>query len=460
MKKRMFSLQILLLIAGLFLSCGGGIKGAFDAPELSGNELNTFLNTAVRFDPVDQKSTVNDVFYSGNLKGGFVASKPRKLGTRDKNVFYAIVIDREGSAADEESTVISLTQRVDGLRLEGVSKRTKAAVSASYNGINEITPVLLDLYPVGYFTHVLENAGIAEQRRAEQSSGGTSQSVSVTNTSGNINYAEYSNYIPASQLSELLTNASNGSKWSIGLSVLSKTNNTWRVHNGGQYTDLTVPAKLSSTYNANENAYLFLVDVSARNNNRTLNVVDIIPFTAMGIPNTNNTDILKLRTPRDFDIEGFFHEYLVNKNNPGWVSPIKMVPDVSNTRYGKYLRRLGGSSLANAEDGATGYYVFEGVNQYTVREAGNDGSGWFPLRVWDTNYYFKESDRETLLKREYADSGDGLLLLIRKVKGSGSRADRVEVDHIFLLRDLEMSYRNTSNVDVEMKVAEYFLRID
>jgi len=82
------------------------------------------------------------------------------------------------------------------------------------------------------------------------------------------------------------------------------------------------------------------------------------------------------------------------------------------------------------------------------------------LRVWDTNYYFKESDRETLLKREYANSGDGLLLLIRKVKGSGNRADRVEVNQIFLLRDLGMSYRDTANVDVEMNVAEYFSQID
>ena len=293
-----------------------------------------------------------------------------------------------------------------------------------------------------------------------QPSNEPSQTVSVANTSQSINYAEYSNYLPAYQLSELVTSAPNGSKWSIALSVSSRNNNTWRVNNGGQYTDITVPAKLSSIYNANENMYLFLVDVSVRNNNRTLNVADVIPLSTMGIPNTNDANTLRLRTPRDFNIDGFFQEYLTNKNNTEWVSPIKMVPDVSNTKFGKYFRRLGGTSLANAEDGATSYYIYDGVNQYTVREAENDGSGWFPMRVFDTPYYFKESDRETLLKREYAQGNGGLLYLIRKVKGSGSRSDRVEVDEIFLLRDLGMSYRDAPNVDVEMKVAEYFLTIN
>jgi hypothetical protein len=285
----------------------------------------------------------------------------------------------------------------------------------------------------------------------------SSEAVLVQQHITGINYSDYTNLLMGYELAKLLNDTLNGSKWSIGLSVLSKNGNTWRVSNGGQYADLNVPAKLSSVYNNNENGYLFLVDVSVRGNSRTITVIDVIPLTVMGIPNEKNGDVLKLRTPRDFNIVGFYQEYLENINNPEWVNPIIKVPDVSHTKYGKYLRQLGGASLNNAEDGATGYFVGDGVNQYRVRETENDGSGWFPLRIFDT-YYFREEDRETLLRREYAEDNGGLLYLIRKVKGSGSRSDRTEVDRIILLKDLGMSYGNTFDVDIEMKVAEYFLK--
>jgi hypothetical protein len=179
----------------------------------------------------------------------------------------------------------------------------------------------------------------------------------------------------------------------------------------------------------------------------------------MGIPNETDAKVLTLRTPRGFNLEGFIQEYLSNIKNPEWVNPIRQVPDVSNTKYGKYFRWLGGSSLTRAEDGATGYFISEGVNQYQVREAENDGSGWFPLKVGFLNdtFYFNESDRAALLQREYADSNDGLLFLIKKIKGSGSKPDRVEVEGIILLKDVGMRYDNP-DVDREMKVAEYFLR--
>jgi len=290
------------------------------------------------------------------------------------------------------------------------------------------------------------------------SSENTNEVVLIEHKTSGINYSNYTNLLMAYDLAKLLNDAQNGSKWSIVLSVLRKNGNTWRVSNGGQYADFNVPSKLSSVYNNNENYYLFLVDVSVKNNSRTITVIDVIPLTAMGIPNDTDDKVLKLRTPRGFNTEGFIKEYLENKNNPEWVNPIKKVPDVTNTKYGKYLRWLGGSSLANAEDGATGYFISDGVNQYEVKTKENDGSGWFPLRPVIDTFYFKEEDRETLLKREYAEGNGGLLLLVRKVKGSGSRGDRAEIDKIILLKDLGISYGNTFDVDVEMKVAEYFLK--
>jgi hypothetical protein len=290
------------------------------------------------------------------------------------------------------------------------------------------------------------------------SSKNTTELVLVEQKTSGINYSDYTNLLMAYDLAKLLNDSPNGSKWSIVLSVLRRNDNTWRVSNGGQYADFNIPSKLSSIYNDNENYYLFLVDVSVKNNSRTITVVDIIPLTAMGIPNETDDKVLKLRTPRGFNTEGFLKEYLNNKNNPEWVNPIKKVPDVTNTKYGKYLRWLGGSSLAKAEDGATGYFISDGINQYEVRTKENDGSGWFTLRPVIDTYYFNEEDRETLLKREYSEGNGGLLLLIRKVKGSGSIGDRTEVDKIILLKDLGISYGNTFDVDVEMKVAEYFLR--
>jgi hypothetical protein len=290
------------------------------------------------------------------------------------------------------------------------------------------------------------------------SSENTTESILIEQKTSSIKYSDYTNLLMGYDLAKLLNDTPNGSKWSIGLSVLRKNGNVWRVSNGGQYADFNVPSKFNSVYNENENYYLFLVDVSVRNNSRTITVVEVIPFTAMGIPNETDNGVLKLRTPRGFNIEGFFQEYLDNINNPEWINPIKQVPDVTNSKYGKYLRWLGGSSLTRAEDGATGYFISDGIKQYQVRNIENDGSGWFPLKPLIDTYYFKEEDRETLLRREYAEGNGGLLLLLRKVKGSGSRADRTEVDKIILLKDLGLSYGKTFDVDVEMKVAEYFLR--
>jgi len=289
------------------------------------------------------------------------------------------------------------------------------------------------------------------------SSENSTELVLVEQKTSGINYSDYTNLLMAYDLAKLLNDSPNGSKWSIVLSVLRRNGNIWRVSNGGQYADFNVSSKLSSVYNDNENYYLFLVDVSIKNNSRTITVVDVIPLTAMGIPQDIN---LKLRLPKDYNPDYFIIDYLQNVNNPEWVNPIKQLPDVTNTKYGKYLRWLGGTSLEKAEDGATGYFISQGVNQYSVKEAENDGSGWFRLRVGplDDTYYFKESDRATLLKKEYAYGNDGLLFLIKKIKGSGGRYDRVEVEGIILLKDVGIPYIADNGVDREMKVAEYFLK--
>ena len=273
-----------------------------------------------------------------------------------------------------------------------------------------------------------------------------------------INYADYARLLEANQLAELLTTAPDKSKYAIVLSVLRANNTVWRVSNGGQYAYFAVPPKFLPLYNENEYYYLFLVNISVRGKTRTVTAASVIPLTATGIPNERDGKTLRLRTSRDFNFTGFIHEYLINKNNPTWVNPIKQVPDVSKTKYGKYLKWLGGSSLYNAADGVTGYFIADGVNQYQVRNTGTDGSGWFPLKLVIDTFYFKETDRETLLKREFGEGNGGILLLIKKVKGTGSRSDRAEVEGIILLQELGMHYTETTDVDVEMKVAEYFLK--
>lgn len=158
-------LFILFLIVG-FLSCNE-IKSSLEAKELTGTELENFLNTTVAYDPIS-RNTVKEIFYSGNLKNGMVISKPKKKGSRDSNIFYAIIINQEGVSPNKSSIDISLTKRADGLRLENVSKRTDGTVEVSYNGIKEINPFLLDLFPTGYFVQVPQNLELYEQKRAEE----------------------------------------------------------------------------------------------------------------------------------------------------------------------------------------------------------------------------------------------------------------------------------------------------
>lgn len=307
------------------------------------------------------------------------------------------------------------------------------------------------------FTNKILRREFRESQSNEVSNENASTPVSSQLQTAGINYSEYTDLLMGYDLVKLLNETPNGNKRSIVLSVLSKTNNTWRVSNGGQYADFNIPARLSSVYNENEIYYLFLVEVSGKSNSSTITVVEVLPFTTMGIPNERDGKVLKLRTPRDFNLESFIQEYLKNKNNPAWVNPIKQVPDVSTTKYGKYLRWLGGSSLARAENEATGYFICEGINQSQVRSAENDGSGWFPLRLGIDTFYFNENDRATLLQREYAEGNDGLLLLLKKNKGSGNRSDRAEVEWIILLKNVGIQWDNP-DVDRERIVAEYFLK--
>jgi hypothetical protein len=258
MRKAVFYIFILLAM----VSCGG-LKDPMEAPELKGQELDNFLRFPIRYGPNFQDDPVRDIFYSGGLVEGMEILAPRKLGTVDKVKHYAIIIQQ----TDNPGNYTVLFFEDTDAQVTRFTKLQQGELTRYQNAMN---PFLLDLFPRGYF----EQAAIDI---AEYGEGGQLAQQQTTGT----NYSDYTNILMAYDLAELLNNAPNESKWAIGLSVMRKNNNTWRVSNGGQYTDFDVPARLSPLYDENENYYLFLVDASVRNNTRTITVVDIIPFTAM-----------------------------------------------------------------------------------------------------------------------------------------------------------------------------------
>jgi hypothetical protein len=146
MKKVVFYATVFLLLFSVF-SCGGNLKDPMKAPELKGEELEDFLRFPIKYGPTQHSDSVRDIFYSGSLMDGMEILTPRNLGAVKKVKYYAIIIRQIDNPS---KTTILYFENAPA----SVTKFTKLQQGDVTRYQNKMNPILLALYPNGYFEQV------------------------------------------------------------------------------------------------------------------------------------------------------------------------------------------------------------------------------------------------------------------------------------------------------------------
>jgi len=146
--RSIMGITLFFLLFSLF-SCGGDLKDPMKAQELKGKELEDFLDSPIKYGPTHHSDSVSAIFYSGGLVDGMRILPPRKLGEKKGVKHYSIIIEQEGKP--ENSTVLFFEgdQYRSFSFLEYTFTKLQQGETTRYQ--NKMNPILLSLYPNGYF---------------------------------------------------------------------------------------------------------------------------------------------------------------------------------------------------------------------------------------------------------------------------------------------------------------------
>jgi hypothetical protein len=169
MKKTVF--PVIFILLSLLVSSCGGLKDPHKAPELKGEELEDFLGSPIKYSPTFHNDHIKEIFYSPGPREGMRILAPRKLGTEKETKHYAIIIEQaenpenstvlffEGNPITAKSSVYEYT----------FTKLQQGEKTRYQHGMN---PVLLSIYPTGYFEQTAEDIAVYDagepQRQAER----------------------------------------------------------------------------------------------------------------------------------------------------------------------------------------------------------------------------------------------------------------------------------------------------
>jgi hypothetical protein len=161
----------LIICLGLLIFSCGGLKDPFKAPELKGEELEDFLGSPIRYSPTFHNDHIREIFYTPGPKEGMKILMPRKIGTEKDTRHYVIIIEQGGSP--ENSTVLffegnPVTAGSNVYEYTFTKLQQGEKIRYQY-GMN---PILLDIYPIGYFEQTAKDIEVYNegepQRQAER----------------------------------------------------------------------------------------------------------------------------------------------------------------------------------------------------------------------------------------------------------------------------------------------------
>jgi len=156
---------LLLILCGFIFSCGSKLKDPMKAPELKDRDLEVFLNNfPLKYGPTEHTENIGEIFYSGGLVDGMKILTPRLLGEKDEIIYYAIIIEKETNP--KENTVLYFEKRFSGDRY--VIRFTKLEQGEMTRYRYKMNPIMLNLFPNGYFELVAEDIAMYEEGEPER----------------------------------------------------------------------------------------------------------------------------------------------------------------------------------------------------------------------------------------------------------------------------------------------------
>jgi hypothetical protein len=162
---------LLIICLGLLIFSCGGLKDPFKAPDLKGEELEDFLDSPIKYSPTFHNDHIREIFYAPGPKEGMKILMPRKIGTEKSTRHYAVIIEQKESS--ENSTVLffegnPVTARSNVYEYT-FTKLQQGEKTRYQHGMN---PILLDIYPIGYFEQTAKDIEVYNegepQRQAER----------------------------------------------------------------------------------------------------------------------------------------------------------------------------------------------------------------------------------------------------------------------------------------------------
>jgi len=155
-------------------------KNPFEAPDLSGVELESFLNAPFRYSSVNHNERIKNAFYAGNHEIGYNISMPKLLGKDSKTSRIGIIITEEDKPVTESNMIIEFNHYKDGtIALNRVICSNNGSTE-NYGQFNDINNALLQVYPDDFFVNIAnrmddlrksveeKNKEIAEREAAER----------------------------------------------------------------------------------------------------------------------------------------------------------------------------------------------------------------------------------------------------------------------------------------------------
>jgi hypothetical protein len=111
---------VVLFVALIILA--GNSPDPLTAPELAGEELDSFLNSSFVYwngwggDELNFSETIAEVFYSGNQAEGYSISPPKYLGKKGDMTSIVIVIQEDGNPVASTNPMVYINHAKERVR--------------------------------------------------------------------------------------------------------------------------------------------------------------------------------------------------------------------------------------------------------------------------------------------------------------------------------------------------------
>jgi hypothetical protein len=145
---------IVVLFVALMLVAGNS-PDPLKAPELTGEELEDFLNSKFTYwtgwggTELNYTETIDEIFYSGKQAIDFEINTPKVLG-KDS---FAIVIQENGKPVTEKNTIIYIKYSKDGeSSLNYIEQLNNGKTIKFGQNLGELNDVFVQIYPDSFFS--------------------------------------------------------------------------------------------------------------------------------------------------------------------------------------------------------------------------------------------------------------------------------------------------------------------